>query len=30
MEENIIVIRDPKICYFYLDWPKDVDKTFEA
>ena len=25
MEENMIVIRDPKTFYFHLDWPKDVD-----
>ena len=27
MEENIIVIRDPKTFYFYFDWPNDVDKN---
>ena len=26
MEENMIVIRDPKTFYFHFDWPKDVDK----
>ena len=26
MEENMIVIRDPKTFYFDFDWPKDVDK----
>ena len=26
MEENFIVIRDPKTFYFHLDWLKDVDK----
>ena len=25
MEENMIVIRDPKPFYFGFDWPKDVD-----
>ena len=25
MEENIIVIRDPKLFCFNFDWPKDVD-----
>ena len=27
MEENIIVIRDPKTFYFYFNWPKDVDEN---
>ena len=27
MEENIIVIRDPKTFCFNLDWPKDVDEN---
>ena len=25
----MIVIRDPKIFYFYFDWPKDVDKNLK-
>ena len=25
MEENMIVIRDPKLFYFYFDWPENVD-----
>ena len=29
MEENIIVIRDPKTFYFYFDWPNDVDKNLK-
>ena len=27
MEENMIVIRDPKNFYFYFNWPKDVDEN---
>ena len=27
MEENKIVIRDPKTFYFKFDWPKDVEGT---
>ena len=27
MEENMIVIRDPKTFYFYFNWPKDVDEN---
>ena len=27
MEENTIVIRDPKA--FYFDWPKDVDENLK-
>ena len=27
MEENIIVIRDPKTFCFNLDWPTDVDEN---
>ena len=30
MEENMIVIRDPKTFYFDFDWPKEVDKKFEV
>ena len=26
MEENMIVIRDPKTFYFNFDWPKYVDE----
>ena len=26
MEENMIVIRDPKTFYFHSDWPKDDDE----
>ena len=29
MEENIIVIRDPKKFYFDFDWPKDVDENLK-
>ena len=30
MEENMIVIRNPKTFYFDLDWPKDVvDKNLK-
>ena len=29
MEENIIVIRDPKKFYFGFDWPKDVDENLK-
>ena len=29
MEENMIVIRDPKTIYFYLDWPKDTDENLK-
>ena len=29
MEENMIVIRDPKTVYFYFDWPKDVDENLK-
>ena len=27
MEENMIVIRDPKTSYFNFDWPIDVDEN---
>ena len=27
MEENIIMIRDPKTFYFNFHWPKDVDEN---
>ena len=29
MEENMIVIRDPKTFYFDFDWPKEVDKNLK-
>ena len=29
MEENVIVIRDPKSFYFVFDWPKNVDDNFK-
>ena len=29
MEENMIVIRDPKTFCFNFDWPKDVNKIFK-
>ena len=29
MEENVIVIRDPKTYYFHFDWPKDVDENLK-
>ena len=29
MEENMIVIRDPKIFYFKFDWLKDIDENFK-
>ena len=29
MEENIIMLRDPKTCYFDFDWPIDVDKKLK-
>ena len=27
MEENMVVIRQPKTFYFYFDWPNDVDEN---
>ena len=27
MEENMIVIRDPKTYYFNFNWPKDVHEN---
>ena len=27
MEENMIVITEPKTFYFYFDWPKDVNEN---
>ena len=29
MEENIVVIRDPKTFCFNFDWPKDVDENLK-
>ena len=29
MQENVIVIRDPKIFYFDCDWSKDVDENLK-
>ena len=29
MEENMILIRDPKTFYFDYDWPKDVDENLK-
>ena len=29
MEENMVVIREPKTFYFYFHWPKDVDKNLK-
>ena len=29
MEENMIVIRDPKTFYFDFDWPKNVDENLK-
>ena len=29
MEENMIVIRDPKTFCFGFDWPKDVDNNLK-
>ena len=29
MEENMIVIRDPRTSCFNFDWPKDVDKNLK-
>ena len=29
MEENMIVIGDPKTFYFHFDWPKDVDENLK-
>ena len=29
MEENMIMIRDPKIFWFNFDWPKEVDENFK-
>ena len=29
MEENMIVIRDPKTFYFNFDWPKYVDENLK-
>ena len=29
MEENLIVIREPKTFCFNFDWPKDVDENLK-
>ena len=29
MEENMVVIRDPKTFYFNFDWPKDIDENLK-
>ena len=29
MEENMIVIRDPKTFYIYFDWPKEVNENLK-
>ena len=29
MEENTIVVRDPKTFYFHFDWPKNVDENLK-
>ena len=29
MEENMVVIRDPKTFYLDFDWPKDVDENLK-
>ena len=29
MEENVIVIRDPKTFQFDFDWPKDIDENLK-
>ena len=29
MEENMIVIRDPKTFQFDFDWPKDIDENLK-
>ena len=29
MEENMIMIRDPKTFYFDFHWPKDVDENLK-
>ena len=29
MEENRVVIKDPKTFYFDFDWPKDVEKNLK-
>ena len=30
MEENMIVIRDPKTFYFHFDWSKDIDENLNV
>ena len=29
MEQNMVVIRDPKTFWFSFDWPKDVDENLK-
>ena len=29
MEENMVMIRDPKTFYFNFHWPKNVDKNLK-
>ena len=29
MEENMIVIRDPKSFCFHFDWPKDIEENLK-
>ena len=29
MEENMVLIREPKTFYFDFDWPKNVDKNLK-
>ena len=29
MEENMVVIKDPKTFYFNFDWPKQVDEKLK-
>ena len=29
MEENMIVIRDPRTFYFHFDWPKNFDENLK-
>ena len=29
MEENMVIINDPKTFYFDSDWPKDVDENLK-
>ena len=29
MEEDMVVIREPKTFYFHFDWPKNVDENLK-